>query len=226
LKKLGIHVTHQDYASYSVPGNASIEGFSVTIPGDLSSAAFPIASALITHSELKLTNIDMHDCQGDKKLIEILQKMGAKIDIDDAKKTLYVHKGSKLQGMRIDVNDFIDATPILSVIGCDAEGTTEIVNASIARKKESDRLHAMATELKKMGAQIEEKPDGLVISHSMLKGAELSSWRDHRVAMSLCIAALGANGETRVEGAECVSKTYPAFVHDFRAIGAAIEAVQ
>jgi 3-phosphoshikimate 1-carboxyvinyltransferase len=226
LKKFGIYITHQDYASYTVPGNARIEGFNTTIPGDFSSAAFPIAAALVTHSELTLTNIDMRDCQGDKKLIEVLQEMGAGIDIDDAKKTLHVRKGVKLRGIRIDINDFIDAAPILSVIGCYAEGTTEIINASIARKKESDRLHAMATELKKMGASIEEKPDGLVIAHSPLHSAHLSSWRDHRIAMSLSIAALGAQGQTLIEGAECVSKTYPAFAHDLRTIGAAIESLR
>ena len=226
LKKLGIDVTCQNYTTYTIAGNAKIEGFDTTIPGDFSSAAFPIAAALVTHSELKLTNIDMDDCQGDKKLIEVLQKMGASLEIDDRNKTLHVRKEGKLQGMRIDVNDFIDATPILSVIACFAEGTTEIINASIARKKESDRLHAIATELKKMGANIEEKPDGLIITHSPLHGAHLDAWHDHRIGMSLSIAALGAEGETVVNGIECISKTYPGFAHDFRAIGAAIEVVQ
>ncbi|MBS0604172.1 MAG: 3-phosphoshikimate 1-carboxyvinyltransferase [Verrucomicrobia bacterium] len=225
LKKFGIEIAHQDYARYTVPGNARIEGFNMSIPGDFSSAAFPIASALVTNSELLLTNIDMSDCQGDKKLIEVLIRMGAKIEIDSTKKTLLVRKGSTLQGQQIDVNDFIDATPILSVIACFAEGKTEIINAGIARKKESDRLHAMATELKKMGASIEEKPDGLIISRSLLKGAHMDAWRDHRIAMSLSIAALGAAGDSLIDGAECISKTYPGFAHDFRALGAAIEVV-
>lgn len=223
LKKFDIRIEHQNYTHYNIPGNAKIDGFNAVIPGDFSSAAFPIAAALVTGSELTLANIDMKDCQGDKKLIEVLQKMGANIDIDDAKKTLHVRKHSKLRGMRIDVNDFIDAVPILSVISCYAEGTTEIINAGIARKKESDRIHAMATELKKMGAKVQENPDGLTLSHSPLCGAHLDSWRDHRIAMSLCIAALGAQGETMIEGAECVSKTYPGFAHDFRAIGAHVE---
>ncbi len=223
LKKFGIEISHHNYSRYTVPGSARVDGFSFLIPGDFSSAAFPIAAALITNSELRLTNIDMQDCQGDKKFIEIVQQMGAKIDIDEKKNALTVRQHSKLKGMRIDVNDFIDATPILSVMGCFAEGTTEIIHASIARKKESDRLHAMATELKKMGAAIEEKPDGLVIAHSPLHGAQVSSWRDHRIAMSLAIAGLGASSDTQVEGAECVAKTYPSFVHDFRAIKAAIE---
>lgn len=226
LKKFGISIEHQGYARYVIPGGAQIHGFKMEIPGDFSSAAFPIAAALVTDSELTLTNIDRNDPQGDKKLIEILQKMGAKITSDDKAKTLHIEKGSRLQGIRLDANDFIDAVPILSAIACYAEGTTEIFNAGIARKKESDRLHAMATELKKMGAKIEEKPDGLIISHSPLSGAHLESWRDHRIAMSLSIAALGAKNETVIEGAEAVSKTYPTFAHDFRAIGAAIEVVQ
>lgn len=223
LKKFGIEIPHQDYARYTIPGHAQIEGFSLAIPGDFSSAAFPIVAALVTNSELTLTNIDMQDCQGDKKLIEVLIRMGAKIDIDDVKKMLIVRKNSTLKGQRIDVNDFIDATPILSVIGCFAEGTTEIVNASIARTKESDRLHAMASELKKMGASIEEKTDGLVISNAPLRGAKVASWHDHRIAMSLSIAALGAKGESRIDGTECIAKTYPSFAHDFRALGASIE---
>jgi 3-phosphoshikimate 1-carboxyvinyltransferase len=223
LKKCGIAITHQEYTSYTVPGNARIEGFKCAIPGDFSSAAFPIAAALITQSELALTGVDMSDCQGDKKVIEVLQRMGAHIDIDAAKKTLHVRKGPPLQGIRIDVNDFIDAIPILSVISCYAEGTTELINASIARKKESDRLHAITTELQKMGAQIQEKPDALIISHSKLKGAHLSSWHDHRIAMSLSIAALGASGETLIEETECIAKTYPTFAHDFRSIHAAME---
>lgn len=225
LKKFGINIINKDYARYTVPGNARIDGFSLSIPGDFSSAAFPIAAALVTDSDLTLSNIDMHDCQGDKKLIEVLMQMGAKIDIDDAKKTLNLRKGSRLLGCTIDVNDFIDALPILSVIGCYAEGRTEIINASIARKKESDRLHAMTTELKKMGAKIEEKPDGLIIFHSPLHGAHLTSWHDHRIAMALSIAALGARGDTLIDGMECIAKTYPSFAHDFRSIGASIEGV-
>lgn len=219
LKKCGIAITHQNYSRYSIPGSARIEGFSTAIPGDFSSAAFPMAAALITGSELTLTNLDMTDCQGDKKLIDILQQMGAKIDVD--RDSVTIRQGN-LRGMKIDVNDCIDATPILSVLGCFAEGVTEITGASIARHKESDRLRAMTLELKKMGAQIEERPDGLRIAHSPLRGAKVDDWRDHRVAMSLAIAGLGAEGETLIDGAECIAKTYPTFTQDFQAIGADI----
>jgi len=224
LKKCGICIAHQEYKHYTVPGNAHIEGFKASIPGDFSSAAFPIAAALVTRSELLLHNIDMDDIQGDKKFIEVVIGMGAKIDIDATKKTLHVHKNSQLQGQTIDVNAFIDAMPILSVIACFAEGTTQITNAAIARNKESNRLHAMATELTKMGAKIAQTPDGLLITSSpVLTGAHMHSWHDHRVAMSLSVAALGAHGESLIDGVECIAKTYPHFAHDLCALGARIE---
>ena len=113
----------------------------------------------------------------------------------------------------------------LSVIACYAEGETRITNAAIARQKESDRVHAIATELKKMGAQITEEPEGLIITPSPLKGAKVYSHHDHRMAMSLMVAALGAQGETHVESVECVSKTFPNVAQAFQALGANIEII-
>ena len=222
---MGIKYENHGYTRYIVYGQAAFPGFETVIPGDLSSAAFPIAAALATHSELMLRGVDMHDVQGDKQLIHTLIKMGAKIEIAHAANTLMIKKGNKLTGIWIDINDYIDAIAILAVIGCFAEGTTEIANASIARKKESDRIHAIVTELKKMGADIEEKEDGLTVHHSHLKGAHLKSYHDHRIAMSLAIAALKAEGPTIIEDVECVAKTYPTFVKDFNAIGADIKEI-
>lgn len=219
--RLGIKYERQGYSYYRMKGNTELEGFKYTVPGDFSTAAFPIAAALMTDSELTLHNVDMDDIQGDKAIIPVLQEMGARFAFD--KRTLTVKKGSKLKGMRIDVNDFIDAVPILAVIGCFAEGKTEIVNASIARRKESDRITAMATELKKMGAKIEEKPDGLVVHRSALHGAELETYHDHRLVLSLSVAALAASTPSVVKGVECAAKTYPSFFEDFTAIGARLE---
>ena len=218
--RLKIRYQRKEYSYYRMEGNSYIEAFSYEVPGDFSTAAFPIAAALITNSELTLHNIDMNDVQGDKAIIPILQKMGARFAIDG--KTLTVQKGSHLKGMRIDINDFIDALPILAVIGCFAEGQTEIVNAAIARAKESDRITAIATELKKMGARIEEKPDGLIIHHSTLHGAELNTYHDHRLVLALSVAALAASSPSTIHGVACAAKTYPTFYDDFRAIGANI----
>jgi 5-enolpyruvylshikimate-3-phosphate synthase len=125
--------------------------------------------------------------------------------------------------MRIDVNDFIDALPILAVVGCFAEGRTEIVNGAMARNKECDRIAAIALELKKMGAKIEEKEDGLVIEKSNLRGAIVESHEDHRIAMSLCVAALGASSPSTIYRTQCIKKTYPLFLRDFQAIGGGVE---
>ncbi|MBS0652192.1 MAG: 3-phosphoshikimate 1-carboxyvinyltransferase [Verrucomicrobia bacterium] len=223
MKRLNLRVDNDNYTHYTVHGNGSYEGFDISVPGDFSSAAFPVAAALVTDSELTLTNIDMSDCQGDKKLIEVLIAMGAKIEIDDQKKQLKVKKGSKLKGMELDINDYIDAITILAVIGCFAEGTTRIVNAAVARKKESDRIRSICIELKKMEASIEETPDGLIVSRSALNGTHLKSYADHRMAMSLSIAALGAKGESVIDGVECVAKTFPTFARDLADLGASIE---
>lgn len=219
--RLGIPYENHNFLKYKVTPTR-YRGFEFTVPGDLSSAAFPLAAALVTQSELKLTNIDLHDIQGDKELIFTLKKMGAKIEIDDKEKTLSVFSGSQLKGIEIDVNAFIDSIAILAVIACYAEGETRIVNGAVAREKESDRIHAIATELKKMGGQIHEQPDGLIIQGSPLKGAHLFSYHDHRVAMSLAVAAMGALGETTIESVECVMKTYPDFKQEFQKIGSQI----
>ncbi len=222
MQRLGLRVDNDNYTHYWVHGHGSYEGFDAAIPGDFSSAAFPIAAALVTQSELTLQNIDMSDCQGDKKVIEALIEMGARIEIDEKQKVLRVKKGSQLQGKELNINDYIDAITILAVIGCYAEGTTKITNAAVARKKESDRIHCICTELKKMGAVIEETPDGLIVSRSDLQGASLKSYSDHRMAMSLAIAALGASSETVIEGVECVAKTFPTFARDLAELGASI----
>jgi 3-phosphoshikimate 1-carboxyvinyltransferase len=225
FKKLGIPFHCSDYTYYRMEGNAVVKNFTYQVPGDFSSAAFPIAAAILTNSELTLQNIDMDDCQGDKAIIPLLEKMGVRFVIDASRHTLTVKAGSKLKGMRIDINDFVDALPILAVIGCFAEGQTEIVNAAIARHKESDRIHSIAKELKKMGANIEEKPDGLVIQGSTLKGAELNTYHDHRMAMALTIAAFAAKTASKIIDVKCIAKTYPSFYEDFKALGANIRGV-
>lgn len=219
LTRLGIPFEREGYTYYRLEGNSKIEPFSYSIPGDFSTAAFPIAAALLTGSELTIENLDMEDCQGDKQIIPILEQMGARFTT--AQNSITIHP-STLKGIKIDINDCIDALPILAVVGCFAEGTTEIVGAAIARKKESDRISCIATELKKMGADIEERADGLVIKKSDLHGAALHSHHDHRIALALAVAALCAHSQSALNDVECIEKTYPTFFDDFIAIGAKI----
>jgi 3-phosphoshikimate 1-carboxyvinyltransferase len=221
--RLGIRYENHDFTRYNVVGNASYQGFDYRVPGDFSSAAFPIAAALISQSEITLQNINMDDSQGDKALIACLQKMGAAIVIDSEHHELHIKKSPLLKGIQVDINDFIDAITILTVIACFAEGETRIYNASIAKQKECNRIHCIASELRKMGADITEHEDGLTIRHSSLKGATVYSHEDHRMAMSLTVAGLGATGETTITSVECISKTYPTFLNDLNALGANIE---
>jgi len=220
IRRLGGTVTHENYSKYHVKGGLSYSGFSYTVPGDFSTAAYPIAAALITKSHLELTGLKPDDVQGDKELITILQSMGARIHWDEER---LIVEPSELKGLFIDINTCIDALPILAVIGCFAEDVTTLYNGKIAREKESDRISAICTELKKMGANIKEEPDGLVVQTSTLAGSELDSYRDHRIALSLAVAALGAKTPSIIHGVECANKTYPSFAKDFTAIGANIE---
>lgn len=222
LKKLGISCTHQDYSHYKIEGKGAPAPFNYRVPSDLSSCAFPVAAALATGSTLTLEGIDWEDLQGDKKLFTQLQEWGAALTIDPKSRTMHIDGSKAFHGGILDVNDCIDALPILSVLACYATSPTHLYNGAIARKKECDRIHAISTELSKMGAEIEEKEDGLLIHPSKLKGATLHSHHDHRLAMSLTIAALGAESASSISNTACIAKTYPTFVEDFQTIGAQV----
>ncbi len=221
--RLGIPYEHQDYRHYRMRGNAHVAGFDYPVPGDLSSVAFPLAAALVTGSALTLRNVDMSDTQGDKELINVFQRMGASIEIDANQRTLHIPANQVLRGIAVDINDFVDAITILAVVACYAEGETHIYNAAVARQKECNRIQCIATELRKMGADVVELEDGLRIRKSALKGTQVHSYHDHRMVMSLTVAGLGAQGQTTIGPVECVAKTFPTFLHDFNALGANIK---
>lgn len=222
LDRVGISYIQKNFSYYKLEGKASIAGFEYHVPADFSSLSYPLAAAILTGSELQIDNLDFSDLQGDKKVISYFQKMGASIEIEETKKKLIVKKNAKLFGISIDINDCIDALPLLAVVGCFAEGKTEIAGAAIARQKESDRISCIVQELKKMGALIEETPDGLIVYRSSLKGAEVNSCSDHRIALSLAIAALATSGETIIHGTACAEKSFPNFCEHMKQVGACI----
>ena len=219
--RLGLKYKHKNYEHYWFPKKQQVKAFNLSIPGDFSSAAFPLTAGLITPgSSIELVGLDMNDPQGDKDIFNVLKKMGAKIDISEEKITV---ETSKLLGIEIDANDFIDAVPILVVLGCYATGKTTIKNAAVARKKECDRLAVMTKELRKMGANIEESKDTLIIKKSSLKGTEVETHNDHRVALALAVAGMIAKGKTVIKGAECIAKTYINFPSQMSDVGARIQ---
>lgn len=221
LDRFQIPYSNDNFTRYKIEGNASLKGFQYHVPGDWSSALYPIAAALATNSEITLHGVDFNDPQGDKEVVTLLQSLGAKIEVHTTSVT--VRKESHLTGARIDIGSFIDAITLLPVLACQASGPTEIYGAAIARYKESDRIAAIVSQLKKMGAQIEETPDGMIIHPSQLKGATVTCFEDHRMALSLSIAALIARGSTEIQGVECARKSFPGFFDMLKNLGAHVE---
>lgn len=216
LNKFGIKYNHNQMREFYIPGQQKYYPFECTIPGDFSSATFFMVLSAISGQEFVLTNLDMSDPQGDKMVLSILEDMGAKVTYSENSITI---KGQKLSGRTIDMNSIPDALPAMAVAACFATGETRLVNVPQARLKETDRISVMCMELKKMGADIEELPDGLVIRESKLVGCEVNGHDDHRIVMSLAIAGLNCPGETVIDTAEAINVTFPTFVEYIKSCG-------
>ena len=210
-----------DYSRFEIPGKQTFKPFSVQIPGDFSSACFPMVAAAVTGGALTLDNLDFKDAQGDQKVIDYLEQMGAKITRTE--NGIQLKAGTKLKAVELDLNDTPDALPILCVAAACAQGRSVFKNVAQARIKETDRIHCMKVELEKMGIQVEEFEDGLAVTGGKLHGAAVDSHLDHRIAMSLAVAGLAVEDPketTVIDGAECIAVTYPGFFRDFKALGA------
>jgi 3-phosphoshikimate 1-carboxyvinyltransferase len=216
LNKQGIEYHNNDFKSFWIKGGQRYLPFNATIPGDFSSATFFMVLAAISGGEVILENLDLGDPQGDKFVPSILESMGAKVRVQD---NIICVKGDKLVGREIDMNSIPDALPAMAVAGCFAEGETRLVNVPQARLKETDRIHVMCQELGRMGANIKELPDGLVIRNSKLKGCRVGGYDDHRVVMALAVAGLNIEGETIIDTAEAINVTFPEFVELIQSCG-------
>ena len=222
LDEQQINYEREGWEIFRVRGRQSYHQFDKRVPGDFSSATFPLCAAVITPSHLMLKGLDMNDTQGDKEVITMLKKMGAGIQI---KKEGILVDSSELVGCELDLNNTPDALPALAVVGCYAKGETILKNVAQARIKETDRIEVMATELSKMGAEIEEMKDGLIIRQSELKGTRVSGYHDHRVVMALSLAGMMAQGETEIDSAESVDITFPGYVGKMCRLGARMEVI-
>jgi 3-phosphoshikimate 1-carboxyvinyltransferase len=197
-----------------------LRGIEARVPGDLSSAAFFLcAAALFPGSQLTITNLLMNPTRA--RLLDILMQMGLRISVTQLEElhgelvgTVQV-EGGRLKGATIagaDTAALIDEIPVLAAIAPYSEQGIEVRDARELRVKESDRIASLAINLRAMGARVEEQEDGLKIPGGQaLRGAELSSFDDHRIAMAFSITALRAQGETLIRGSECAAISYPAF---------------
>jgi 3-phosphoshikimate 1-carboxyvinyltransferase len=203
-----------------IRGGQRLRGIEARVPGDLSSAAFFLcAAALFPGSQLTITNLLMNPTRA--RLLDILMQMGLRIAVTQLEEfhgelvgTLQV-EGARLKEATIAGSDtaaLIDEIPVLAAIAPYTERGVEIRDAKELRVKESDRIASIAINLRAMGAEVEEREDGLKIPGGQsLRGAELESFGDHRIAMAFSIAALRALGETVIRGSDCAAISYPAF---------------
>lgn len=207
-----------DLATFTIKGGQRYHAFDRAIPADFSTATFAAAGAAVTGGEVSIRNLDFADRQGDKLVFEYFERMGMKVERGAALTT--VRSQGPLQGVELDLNATPDALPAMAVAACFAEGHTALLNVPQARIKETDRIDVMTRELRALGADIEELPDGMVIKGGLLKGGgEVHGHDDHRVVMALAIAGLGLEGGVTVDSAEAAAVTYPDFVKDFQSLG-------
>jgi len=216
----GIAYKNEDMKRFTIKGSQSYHAFQRRIPADFSSATFFFCAGAILDAELTLEGLDFSDRQGDKVVPDILREMGADIRIDDTK--VLVRPG-ELNGIDIDLNNTPDALPALAVVACFAQSPTRLYNVAQARLKETDRIAVMAGELAKLGANVSELPDGLIIKPAPLHSAQLHGHHDHRIVMALSLAGLALPGSTTIDTAQAVSVTFPDYVDLMQSVGAKIE---
>ena len=220
LAEHGVEISiSQNYDRLKIPPNQKYKPCNHIVPGDFSSSAFLLAAAAITPSEVNIQNLDFERVQGDKAILDILKRMGVQGKVCPQKVEIE-GKGGLLKAVDVDAKNIPDLVPVCAVLACYAKGTSKIHDAHRLRYKESNRLLTLYLELKKMGAHISMEENSLTIEGpSPLHGAMIDPHNDHRIAMACTIAALGASGETRIQDAECVRKSYPNFFHDLRLLG-------
>ena len=221
----------EDFKHISVKGKSDIKAFDTTIPSDWEGVAFPLMAGLITDSCITIDNVDVNGTQGDARIVDILKSVGADIRYD--KQNLVVRGGKRLSTdnlkdheLHVEISAFPDAICAVAGIACFIEGTTVIEDACVCRRKETDRLKVMNQNLTLLGAEVIEEDDRLIITgHSpfnkdgsvntnfKLHGAEVESYNDHRVAMSMACLGLGLpSGEKiTVKDAECCAVSFPDF---------------
>jgi 3-phosphoshikimate 1-carboxyvinyltransferase len=212
LDEQEIPYQHKDMFQFTFPGNSGYKSFEKLIPGDYSSASFFFCAAAVTGSTLTINGLVENDSQGDKAVLGWLEQMGCNIVWSGDSVTVSGPAPGALKGIDIDLNSAPDALPILAVTGCFASGTTRLLNVPQARIKETDRIAVMTLELTKIGADITELEDGMVIRGiETLTGGIVEGHEDHRVIMALAVAGLSTEKPITITGSEAASVTFPTF---------------
>jgi len=215
MADFGVEVDcNSDFTSFSIP-QGCYRAMDYEIEGDASNASYFWAAAAVTGGRVTVTNVPVPSLQGDAELVPLLARMGC--DISRQGSGISVQGREQLQGIKVDMANMPDVVPTLAVVAAFAQGKTEIVNIGHLRIKECDRLHAVVTELGRMGAHVEEKEDSMIVhgdGGERLHGATIETYNDHRMAMSFAVAGLRISG-VKIQGEGCVAKSFPDFWQRF-----------
>ncbi|MFN0157826.1 MAG: 3-phosphoshikimate 1-carboxyvinyltransferase [Bacteroidota bacterium] len=212
MKKFGVDVVCSPEKMFEVKSGQRYKPTEFAIESDASGASYFLAAAAIVGGSVTITNMKTKSLQGDVQFIDVLKKMGC--TATETESGVGVQSTGRLNGIDIDMNSMPDIVPTLAVTALFAQTPTRIRNVAHLRYKESDRLTALATELKKLGAQIALHDDGLEISPAPLHGAQLDTYDDHRLAMSFALIGLRVPG-VKIENPQCVKKSFPGFWREF-----------
>ncbi len=209
--EFGVEVEYDDaMTSFEVPCHPWYQARVLDVEPDASAASYFFGAAAITGGSVLVPFLDKSSLQGDVEFVDILESMGCRIQEDE--RAIGV-RGGPLHGVDVDMNALSDTVMTLGAVACFADGPTTIRNVAHIRHKETDRLAALATELRRVGAAVEERADGLRIIPGPLHGAEIETYNDHRMAMSMALIGLNVPGIV-IKNPGCVAKTYPRFFDD------------
>ena len=216
MERFGVHVENRDFQEFHIPGKQTYHSpGDFFVEGDASSASYFLAGAAITGGTVTVHGCGTESLQGDSKFAEVLEQMGAETQWQPHSVTV---RGNTLKGVDLDMNRMPDAAMTLAVAALFAEGTTKIRNVYNWRLKETERMKAVTTELRKLGAEVEEGEDYLIIDPpDQIQSTEIETYDDHRMAMAFSLAACGAEPITILDPG-CVSKTFPNYFEVLKSV--------
>jgi 3-phosphoshikimate 1-carboxyvinyltransferase len=210
MRSFGVKLEAHGYQRFHIPAPQRYQGIEYAIEPDASAASYFLAAAAITGGTVRVLGLSKQSLQGDVGFAQVLEQMGCTVQWG---KDYIEVSGRADHGIDVDMNAISDTVQTLSVVALFAKGPTTIRGVAHNRHKETDRIGDLATELRRLGADVDEQPDGLIIHPRSLRGCDLTTYRDHRMAMSLALAGLMVPG-VRILDPGCTGKTYPKFFED------------
>jgi 3-phosphoshikimate 1-carboxyvinyltransferase len=218
LNLFGITIHNDDYKVFKVPGKQKYKSYNYTVESDWSGGAFLLVAGAI-NGDLSVTGLNPVSWQSDMAILKVLEQSGA--DIKIGQESIEIKK-SKLKAFDFDSTESPDLFPPLVALASYCEGTSTIKGVSRLIHKESDRATALREEFGKMGINIVIKDDMMTITGGKPAGAHVESHDDHRIAMAVAVAALGASDRVFIHDSQCIAKSYPGFFDDMRHLGAVV----